>query len=88
MYKIVTNKSVDKSVKKLPKSSRRRVNEKIKSLGKDPRPKGSVQLSGQPKMFRIRVGNYRILYSVEDVIRIVRIKKVGHRKNVYRHFLL
>ena len=56
---------------------------KIQSLSQDPRPAGSEKLSGQDK-YRLRQGDYRILYAIDDPSATVVIVKIGHRRNVYR----
>jgi mRNA interferase RelE/StbE len=61
-----------------------RLIEKIKSLSSLPRPPGSEKLAGRRNLFRIRQGNYRIVYSVDDQSRVVNVVKVGHRRDVYR----
>ncbi|MFN7896948.1 MAG: type II toxin-antitoxin system RelE family toxin [Cyanobacteriota bacterium] len=58
--------------------------EKIKSLATQPRPLGSEKLAGRPNPYRVRQGNYRVIYSVDDQSRIVDVVKVGHRRDVYR----
>ena len=65
------------------KKDRRRIVERITGLGDDPRPSGCEKLSGQDR-YRLRQGHYRIVYSVEDQAKIVRVVKIGHRKDVYR----
>ena len=54
------------------------------ALADDPIPRGTRKLSGYDDVFRVRVGRYRILYSVSDTEVIIVILKIGHRKNVYR----
>jgi mRNA interferase RelE/StbE len=66
------------------KSDRRRVVERIQALANDPRPHGCEKLGGYADRFRIREGNYRIVYLVDDHRREVTIFKVGDRKDVYR----
>ena len=84
-YKIFVKASAAKEIEKIPtKKDRRRIIKKIKSLSDNPRPGGSVKLSGEDK-YRLRRGNYRIIYSIEDDKLIVHIVKVGHRKDVYRN---
>ena len=57
----------------------------IKALASDPRPPGCKKLKGaQAESWRIRVGAYRILYVIDDGIRIVEVREVGHRKDIYR----
>ncbi|MDA2937535.1 type II toxin-antitoxin system RelE/ParE family toxin [Acidobacteria bacterium AH-259-A15] len=83
-YKLLIKPSAVKEIEAIPyKKDRRRVVDRIKGLANDPRPPGSEKLSGQDR-YRVRQGNYRIVYSVEDQARIIRIVKVGHRKDAYR----
>ena len=58
--------------------------EKVKSLATQPRPLGSEKLAGRPNLYRVRQGNYRVIYSVDDEARVVDVVKVGHRRDVYR----
>ena len=82
-YKVVIKPSASKELEKIPKKDRIRVTQKIQALSEEPRPVGSQKLSGQDR-YRVRQGVYRILYSIEDVIKIVRVVKIAHRKEVYR----
>ena len=61
-----------------------RLIENVKSLATQPRPSGSEKLAGRPNLYRVRQGNYRVIYSVDDEARVVDVVKVGHRKDVYR----
>lgn len=61
-----------------------RLIKKIKSLATQPRPSGSERLAGRSNLYRVRQGNYRVIYSVDDRSRVVDIVKVGHRRDVYR----
>jgi len=61
----------------------RRVTERIRGLAQNPRPSGSEKLSGQDR-YRIRQGDYRIVYAVDDETRTVEVVKIGHRREVYR----
>lgn len=81
-YKIEIKKSAQKELKSLPNKELKKVIEKISSLATNPRPAGCKKLSGDEK-YRIRVGNYRVLYSIEDDILTIFIVKAGHRKDVY-----
>lgn len=65
------------------KKDRQRIVRVILSLAEDPRPAGCRKLSGKDK-YRIRSGQYRIIYAVRDAILVVTIVKVGHRRDVYR----
>ena len=66
------------------KATLTRLIEKIKSLATQPRPSGSEKLAGRPNLYRVRQGNYRVVYSVDDQARVVDVVKVGHRRDVYR----
>jgi len=82
-YKVEIKRSAVKEIERLPRKEIQIVLDKIKALADDPRPSDCKKLSGQEK-YRVRCGNYRILYLIEDAILIVYIVKVGHRKDVYR----
>ena len=77
----------DKAVKELSRvrpDVGRRLLRSIESLASDPRPKQSHKLSESENSYRLRVGDYRVLYQVDDEARLVTIFKVGHRREVYR----
>jgi len=82
-YRIEIKKSAVKELNAIPKKDLRKVVSKIRSLSDNPRLKGCVKLSGQER-YRIRRGNYRILYSIEDDALVVYVVKIAHRKDVYR----
>ena len=81
-FRIVLKKSAAKEIERIEKKDRIRIIEKIRSLASDPRPFGSKKLSGQEK-YRIRQGNYRILYQVIADELIINVVKVGHRRDIY-----
>ena len=56
----------------------------IRSLASDPRPPGSRKLTGSKSDWRIRVGDYRVLYEIADAVRVIRVNRVRHRRDVYR----
>lgn len=62
----------------------RRLREAIDSLAENPRQAGSVKLSGSADLFRVRVGDYRILYQIQDRVLVVLIVDIGHRRGIYR----
>ena len=82
-YRVEIKKSAVKEIEHLPRKDMKAVLDKIEALSENPRPHDCKKLSSQDK-YRIRCGNYRILYSIEDDILIVFVVKVGHRKDVYR----
>jgi mRNA interferase RelE/StbE len=82
-YKIQVKKSAEKELGKIPQKDLVKILDKIERLATNPHPIGSIKLTNQEK-YRIRIGNYRVLYSIEDDILTVFVVKVGHRKNIYR----
>lgn len=82
-YSIQIRRSAEKEIERLPTRDRQNVIKKIRSLREDPRPSGVNKLSGEEK-YRLRQGNYRILYEVHDAIVTVVVVKVAHRKDAYR----
>jgi len=82
-YRIEVKRSAEKELRKLPKADVIRILTQIEALADDPRPNGSIKLTNQEN-YRVRVGKYRVLYSIEDDILTVYVVKVGHRKDVYR----
>jgi mRNA interferase RelE/StbE len=82
-YKIIFRKSVAQDMRRIPNRDLRRILATIDSLSEEPRPLGVERLSGQEK-YRVRQGNYRIIYEINDKEVIVIVVKVGHRKDVYR----
>ena len=82
-YKIVIKRSVAKDLRPIPNKDVRRILNRIEQLAENPRPPSAEQLTGDIK-YRIRQGNYRILYTIEDEIVTVTAVKVGHRRDVYQ----
>lgn len=83
-YTVIYKKGVDKELARLPKHDYLRITEKILSLASDPRPYGCIKLAGSINEYRIRIGNYRVLYTIEDDIVTLYVIKIAHRKDVYR----
>ena len=82
-YEISIKKSAVKELENIPKKELQKIVKKIKTLSSDPRPQGFQKLSHR-EQYRIRQGDYRIIYSIEDDDFTVHIIKVGHRKEIYR----
>jgi mRNA interferase RelE/StbE len=82
-YRIELKKSVQKDFESIPKKDLQRIIWAIESLANNPRPPQSKKLSGL-EQYRLRQGNYRILYSIKDDLLIVFVVAVGHRKEIYR----
>lgn len=82
-YTIIISKQASKEIKQLPKEYISKVYQKIISLGEVPRPSGVVKLTSKQDLYRIRVGMYRVLYSIDDDIEIIDVRKIAHRKDIY-----
>ena len=75
--------SADKALRKLPETFQKRIVAAAEGLGDDPRPPGRVKLKGEDDLWRIRVGNYRIVHTIQDDELIVLVVRVAQRKDVY-----
>ncbi len=82
-YTVLIKRLAEKEMDRLPARTFDRVAQGILKLERDPRPKGSRKLRGVQD-YRLRVGEYRILYSIDDDQRVVEVVAVGHRRDVYR----
>ena len=83
-YQVLVERAAEKDLRKISSKVRPRLVLALQSLAKNPRPAGSLKLTGSASDWRIRVGDYRIIYEIADEIRIVRINRVRHRGDVYR----
>ena len=85
MYNISICASALKELGKLPKAMAQKAGKAIDSLAEEPRPVGVKKLKGKYEdLYRIRITDYRIIYGIEDEIRIVDIRRIGYRKDIYR----
>ncbi|MBD5778232.1 type II toxin-antitoxin system RelE/ParE family toxin [Pelagicoccus sp. NFK12] len=82
-YKIEIKRSAAEELEKIQKKDRDRIIEKIQALSEDPRPPQSKKLSGEEK-YRIRHGDYRVLYQIYDEVITVVVVRVAHRKEAYK----
>ena len=83
-YKIEITPAARRTIKKLPKNIQRKIIGKIELLTNDPRPTGIVKLSATENLYRVRTGDYRIIYQIQDSILLITITKVGHRRDIYK----
>ena len=81
---IRVSRTAERGLRRLERRDQQRIVAAVRSLASDPRPPGSRKLQGYEDVFRIRVGAYRILYSVSNTELIVIVLKIGHRRDVYR----
>jgi len=82
-YEVLILPSAAREIESLPLAARRRVIGKITALATDPRPAGAIHLRGTDHL-RLRVGDYRIIYRIEDARLVVLVVRIGHRRDVYR----
>lgn len=83
-YELQFKTSAWKSLRKIPAETRARLVAAIWSLSEEPRPLGARKLTGQVDLYRLRIGDYRVVYDIQDQALVVLIIKVGHRREVYR----
>lgn len=82
-YRIDYLIDLDKALKKIPKHDAKKIKEKIEALANEPRPYGAIKMSGK-ELYRLRVGNYRVVYSIFDSKLLVFIVEVDSRDDVYK----
>jgi mRNA interferase RelE/StbE len=83
-YRVETTERAMKEFLALPSPVQERLNAVVKHLAIDPRPRGCVKLETFKNAFRVRAGDYRVIYVVDDEAEVVTITKFGHRGSVYR----
>jgi mRNA interferase RelE/StbE len=83
-YSLIIQPDALKALKKIPGPDRRRIGRRIESLAHDPRPAGAVKLKGPVEFYRIRAGDYRVIYRIHDDVLEVVVVRVGHRGDIYR----
>jgi mRNA interferase RelE/StbE len=84
MYHLEFSSRAARAFRNLPADIQRRLDPAILALAENPRPPGCVKLSGEESLWRIRVGDYRIVYQIRDDVLLVLVVKVGHRREIYR----
>ncbi len=83
-YKVTLKPSVEKDLRRMPKGVIRQVFKRIESLARDPLPRQSLKLTASERLYRLRVGDYRIIYEVDAEAREVTVHYVRHRREAYR----
>jgi len=84
MYQITFKKSALKELSDISKPYNQNIAIAIDKLAENPRPDGVKKLKGEENAYRIRIGDYRVIYIIEDVIKIVEIQRIRHRKDSYK----
>jgi mRNA interferase RelE/StbE len=84
-YRLLIKSSAAKEIDAIgTKRDRQRIVDRVRLLAMEPRPPGCEKLAGLAALFRVRQGQYRVIYTVDDLRRVVEIIKVGHRREIYR----
>jgi len=83
-YNIVLSPLAERQFRKLNKFLQKPLKPHIDALAMEPRPPGTAKVAGEPRLYRIRVGDYRIVYYVWDTEKHILIAKIAHRREVYR----
>jgi mRNA interferase RelE/StbE len=84
-YRIEVKRSAAKTLKKIPKASRKRIVEKIDSLAESPPNPDTTKMKGNNPFHKVRVGDYRIVYEIQEDVLMILVVKIGHRKDIYRN---
>lgn len=82
-YTVEIERAAAKALARIERRDRRRIEDAIETLAADPRPAGAIHLTGVDA-YRVRVGDYRVVYVVADTVRVVTVTNVGHRRSIYR----
>ena len=84
MYRVLLERGAERHLARLSSEIHGRVIVAIQALANNPRPPGCRKLVGSKNDWRIRVGGYRVIYEIADEVRVVRVNRVRHRREVYR----
>lgn len=84
MHRVYLERAAERELRRLPAEDFQRVVSHIKGLAENPRPAGCRKITGSKGDWRIRVGDYRIIYEIDDKAKAVRVMRVRHRQEAYR----
>ena len=84
MYEILLERRAEKDLRKLSPEAFQRIIAKIQSLSENPKPQGSRKITGSKNDWRIRIGDYRAIYEIDEKEKCVKIMRVRHRREAYR----
>ena len=84
MYTVLIRKKALKEIQVIPSPFKENIIKAINELARNPRPFGCKKLKGDEELYRIRINDYRVIYSIEDKIKVVEITSAGHRKGIYK----
>lgn len=83
-YQIEITPAAKRQIKKLIKPTQELIIHRLEQLAASPRPLGVLKMEGEDNLYRVRVGDYRIIYQIQDRVLLIVVVKVGHRGDVYR----
>ena len=83
-YKVHLAPRAERALLSFEVRTQRRLARKIDALANDPRPRGVKKLKGEDDLYRLRVGDYRVIYQVQDRVLLVLVLGIGHRRDIYR----
>ncbi len=83
-YEVRIARRAAKSLAALQRRDQQRIRAAIELLAKDPRPPACIPMAGEDRVYRVRVGDYRIVYEVFDDVLVIHVVRIGHRREVYR----
>jgi mRNA interferase RelE/StbE len=84
MYRVLLERSAERDLRRLSSEVHDRIVAAIQQLAQQPRPSGCRKLAGSKNDWRIRIGDYRVIYEIDDSVHEVRINRIRHRREVYR----
>ena len=84
MYEVLIERRAEHDLRQFPATVFRRVTDHLRTLADNPRPPGCRKITGAKSDWRIRVGDYRVLYEIDEKSKIVRVMRIRHRREAYR----
>ncbi len=84
VYRVELGRTAEREFLRLDKSIRERIAPRLRALEANPHPPGSLKLAGEENAYRIRVGDWRIIYEIRDKLLLVLVVRIAHRREVYR----
>ena len=83
-YSVRLTSSARRAHRRLPSDIRRRIDPVLNSLSETPRPAGTVKLQGSAQLYRVRIGQYRVIYQIDDAEKLITVTHIQHRRDAYR----
>ncbi len=84
IYRVEIAPAAKRQIKKLPTAVQQQIIRRLEDLAVEPRPTGIVKLKGSESLYRVRLGDYRVVYEIQDAQLLILVVKVGHRSDVYQ----